>query len=713
MRIDLDTDGIRPQALPRFQGAVAHVRRLLLLSVALLAMAVLGLVLAFLIGLFAPASVWPVVLIDTAAAACVVLAGVQSARRIGLWRTAVMAGEAADPGAHRPAAETRSAPLDPVAETPAPAADMGWYERLLERLGRTARDALIQIGPATLWLGGWALLALLGVYAVWDLQLPASEGSAGSNLGAGVLLLVAFGLLVFERHLSQQASEQWPEAGALAQLLRVLLATLVLGAVAVFMRSADALWPMRLAVLTGLLPGLVAVELLIRAIGALFSPQQTRVEPRLIAQSLAADLLRWPPRPLQALQHELRNRFGIDLRQVWALGYMRRAFWPVLGVIAVVGWALTGVREVPVAGRGIYERFGEPVTVFGPGLHLGLPWPFGQVIEAENGQVHELATSLEASAGGSSTANSGSGSGSSSGSSSSAGAGAGAGAGAAGTAKAGTRVGNADTGATAHANSSADGPAPDSANRLWDATHVNDKSQVIASGQGGRQGFEIVNLDVRFVYRIGPSDQQVLAAAYHTADIPSLIRSTASRVLVHTFASRTLDELLGEQRNDLSAEIGAAVQHDLQQLDSGVEILATVVEAIHPPAGAANAYHGVQAAQIAAQALIARERGAASQQRNEAQLQASTVQDTANAGAREVHAQAQAADRRFAAEQQAFASAGQAFLLEQYLSQLSLGLINARLLIVDHRVGGGQAPTLDLRTFTLPVDPSSPSKAAP
>ena len=85
---------------------------------------------------------------------------------------------------------------------------------------------------------------------------------------------------------------------------------------------------------------------------------------------------------------------------------------------------------------------------------------------------------------------------------------------------------------------------------------------------------------------------------------------------MHDFASRTLDELLGEQRTRLADEIGRAVQADLQKLDSGVEILATVVEAIHPPAGAANAYHGVQAAQIGAQALISRERGAASEQTN-------------------------------------------------------------------------------------------------
>jgi len=90
----------------------------------------------------------------------------------------------------------------------------------------------------------------------------------------------------------------------------------------------------------------------------------------------------------------LHNRFGIDLRQIWAFTYMRRAFLPVLLVVLAVGWALTGVHEVPLQGRGIYARFGKPIQVFGPGLHAGLPWPLGRVISVENGVVHELATSV-------------------------------------------------------------------------------------------------------------------------------------------------------------------------------------------------------------------------------------------------------------------------------------------------------------------------------
>lgn len=641
MQVDLEVEGTPVTGLPRFQQAAMQGRRLRRWAIGLGGLAGAGWVLAFFVGLFAPQSLWLPLLVNQSAALLVLVAGLQSAWWVARWRERVMTPLASNP---------------PTVEEPSAA--QGWYEQLLERLSQRSLHWLGQIGAATLWLGGWALLVLLGIEQAWNLALPAAAVGLSATVGAVMALLLAFALLVLERHLAQESPAQWPEAGSLAQLTRVVIITLVLGALCLLFASESAVWPVRVAVLTGILPGLVAIELLLRAVLSLFSPRREQLEPTLLARTFSADLLRWPPQPLLALQHELHNRFGIDLRQIWAFSYMRRAFLPVLALVVGLGWLLTGIHEIPLQGRGIYERFGKPVQVFAPGLHVGLPWPLGRVLNVENGVVHELATSV------------------------------------------------GENPAPVQPDP-AEGPAPLTANRLWDASHVNDKSQVIASSRGEQQSFQIVNMDVRFVYRIGLSDQAALAATYNSADVPTLIRSTASRILVHDFASRTLDGLLGTDRVGLGDQIGRAVQNDLQKLDSGVEILATVVEAIHPPAGAANAYHSVQAAQIGAQALIARERGAAAEASNQAQLQASLARDQASANAREINASAQAADLKFTAEQKAYASAGQAFVLEQYLSQLSQGLSKAKLLVLDHRLGGSSnAPTIDLRTFTLPADPS-------
>ncbi|MDE1198280.1 MAG: protease modulator HflK [Pseudomonas sp.] len=649
MRVDLDVEGAAPASLPRFQRANLQARRLSRLTYVLGSMGVLGLVVSLFVDLFSPNSLWTAVLTNSAASLLVLASALQSAQVVALWRARVIAPD-----------DALAANADETVE----ADEQGWYDRLLGRIGGAGTSMVGQIGAPVFWLAGWVLLALISISMIWNMGLIGSDvGLVGSIVG-GLLLLIGFGLLVLERQFSNESEASWPEAEQLAQITRVAIGTLLIAAFCLFFSSVDRVWPARLAVLIGLLPGLVALELFIRALLSIFSPRNERLEPRMVASSFVAGLLRWPPRPLMALQNELHNRFGIDLRQIWAFTYMRRAFLPVLAVIVALGWALSGVHEIPMQGRGIYERFGKPVEVMGPGLHAGLPWPFGTMLAVENGVVHELATSVSEGA------------------------------------------------SSEQALDPAEGPPPAVANRLWDATHINDKSQVIASGSGDKQSFQIVNMDVRFVYRVGLSDEAAMAATYNSADIPSLIRSTASRVLVHDFASRTLDELLGEQRTDLAADIGDAVQRDLKKLDSGVEILATVVESIHPPAGAANAYHAVQAAQISAQALISRERGAAADKANLAQLHASIAHDQAAANSRETMATAQGADLRFTAEQQGYAKAGQAFLLEQYLSQLTLGMTHAKLLVLDHRLGGTSAPTIDLRSFTLPVDPSASPKSA-
>ncbi|WP_268798769.1 protease modulator HflK [Pseudomonas huanghezhanensis] len=649
MRVDLDGEDFALEELPRFQRASLQARRLTRLTYLIGGLGVFGLVVSLFVDLFSPNSLWTAVLTNSAASFLLLAGAMQSAQVIAVWRAQAIA-----------VPEPVEVPvIDPLSDE-----ESGWYDRLLARLGGRGASMVAVIGLPTFWLAGWALASLISIKLIWNTTLPGSDLTQVGSLVGGLLVLMAFGLLVLERQFTQEPATNWPEADQLAQITRAAIGVLLIGALCLFFSSAERVWPGRLAVLMGILPGLVALELLIRAVLSVFSPRNERVEPRLMASSFIAGLLRWPPQPLMALQHELHNRFGIDLRQIWAFTYMRRAFLPVLSVIVALGWALSGVSEIPMQGRGIYERFGKPVEVLGPGLHAGLPWPFGRVLAVENGVVHELATSVS------------------------------------------------DAGNAEQVLDPAEGPPPAVANRLWDASHVNDKSQVIASSTGDKQSFQIVNMDVRFVYRIGLTDDAAMAATYNSANVVSLIRSTASRILVHDFASRTLDELLGEQRTDLAADIGSAVQHDLNKLDSGVEILATVVESIHPPAGAANAYHAVQAAQISAQALISRERGAAADKSNLAQLHASVAHDQAAANSREVMATAQASDLRFSAERQAYAKAGQAFLLEQYLTQLSQGLQHAKLLVLDHRLGGTVAPTIDLRTFTLPADPAVPGKAA-
>jgi regulator of protease activity HflC (stomatin/prohibitin superfamily) len=643
MNVDLDDESRGWRSLPRFQRATVHAQSLWTLAVIVGAAALSLCIAALAAGLLAPESIWVPLFCNNAASLIILMSAARSAQALANWRR-----------------------------------DANRFFRFDQRGGEESAVSGQQSGPEAtaestaetvnlepLELGGVSLIALLAIRYGWNLALPATDpGTVGSVVG-GLLLTAAFGLLVLERHFANSTSAEWPEASRLTQLTRVPIVTLSLSALGLFASRTGSVWPVKLMVLIGVLPAMVALELLLRAVLAVFRPQRTRQELRLVADSFLAELLRWPPRPLfSTLQEELRSRTGIDLRQIWAFSFIRRAILPILAGVVLVGWLLSGIREIPMGGRGIYERFGKPEAVLSSGLHIGMPWPFGQMVLVENGIVHELAATLP---------------------------------------------GND----AAEAPAPAEGPAPASANRLWDVAHALEKSQIIASEANNSQSFQIVDLDVRFFYRIGLSDEAALAATYNNTDLPDLIRSTAGRVLVHEFASRTLDGVLGERRTALAQEISTALQAELDRIRSGVEILAVVIEATHPPAGAANAYHGVQAAEIGVQALVARERGNAAEQSNEAEMNATIMHDRAAAAASENNAIAEAASIRAGAEKKAYEKSGRVFLLERYFEQLNEGLSQSRLLILDHRIMGNSAPTIDLRDFALPIAPALPEEGAP
>jgi len=574
---------------------------------------------ALMVQFFAPSSRWPSLLSSNAGALTLLAVAWYHAQRICQWRADIV-----DP----------PNPENALEDTPPPT----W---LYQRLG----VLLTSDGPGLVMM---AAIVMFIVLAGWGSNYVALDDGRLRWIAVGGIAAAIFITLVTERHLAATSREAWPEAQAIAPVLRLVMAVQCLSLPAfVFPTLNTAL----LINLPAVLVLLVALEFLLRGLFSLFMPPRAEeAEPVYLPKSQLAAQLVWPPRPLLFLQHEIHQRFGIDLRQLWALTVLKRAFIPVMTVMAICGWLLTGFQQVATTQRGIYERFGKPVAVLPAGLHYGLPWPFGRVMLTENGQVHELAAGEEP-----------------------------------------------DT--AAEPLTSAEGNAPQSADRLWDAIHSFDKAQIIASQSDDQQSLQIINSDVRFMWRIGLSDDAALAATYRSNDLPALIRSTASQVLVHQFSSMTLEQLLGEQRNLLASQINRAVQQKLNALHSGVELLSTVVEAIHPPAGAADAFHGVQAAQISAQALVSRERGHAADLAASAQIESTTRQNQAQMNAADAISTAQATAVRFAAQKQAAAQSGQVFIDELWFSQLRQTLGHSPLLIIDSRIGAGTPPTIDLRDF--------------
>ena len=483
---------------------------------------------------------------------------------------------------------------------------------------------------------------------------PTGAPDTGYTLGA-IAIAASFLMLIAERNLAAVPARALPEAAALRAL--AFLATLVTFGAGLLEIAANLGLPAT-ALLSSLLALLVAatgLELSARALGRLFLPPPSPDAARAAVQSAIARIVAAGAAVEGGIGAPLRQHLGIDFSRSWALAYVRAAALPMLGFFLLLAWGLSGVTLVPLDARAVYERFGAPVAVWHPGLHLGLPWPLGSARALEYGPVHEIGL-------------------------------------------AGTPGPIEHTGA--------EDPAPASANRLWEQAHPEEVELLIASAASGRESFQSVSADLRILYRVGLTDEAALRAAYASANPETLVRSAAGRAVADYFVGRTLDQVLGADRAAMAEALRTDLQGALDRAASGLDAVAVVIEAVHPPAGAADAYHNVRAAEIAAQTSIAVERGAAATVHAQSLQYAFDQTANATADAAETVAAAKTARLRFTADQEAASAGGKSFLLERYFSALTAALGKAPKTIIDHRLNTPDAAVLDLRPLVPGAGPA-------
>jgi regulator of protease activity HflC (stomatin/prohibitin superfamily) len=476
---------------------------------------------------------------------------------------------------------------------------------------------------------------------------PADAANVGFAIGAGAMVL-AFPLLVAERMLAAARASLLPEAPGLRGLFFLAAAATFLSGVLEIAAAAGL--PGQRVVCAGvaLVLVLVAIELAVRALARLFLPAPRAKDAVAACTSLVAVTLSTGA-ARGSFTAPIREHLGLDFSRSWALGYVRSAFLPLTGGLLLLGWVLSGVVIVPMEARDVYERFGAPMRVLHPGLHVILPWPMGAVRPMEFGAVHALRLAGDE-------------------------------------AQAGAVIG-------------AENPSPVGADRLWEQAHPGELVLLVASSSGARgrrQSFQTVSADLRLLYRIGLSDTAVIASAYAASDPQTLVRALSGQAIATYFATRTLADALGTDREAMATALRDTIQAALERDLTGIDMVAVSIEAIHPPAGAAAAYHAVRAAEIAARASVASEQGRAIVVRSQSLQYAAEQTSNATAGAAEIDGAAQSAATRFAADRDA-AQTGRAFLLERYFADLSAALAKSPMTIIDHRLAAPDAPVLDLR----------------
>ena len=481
------------------------------------------------------------------------------------------------------------------------------------------------------------------------------------GFGLGVTCLVfAFPVLVFERRLSVAATttvSDLPEAGSLSRFMRVALWGLIIigaGEIARSLGATAAIWALWLYAVVVVT---IAAEAMLRVMIAPFLPAADVEEARGLCDSFVAGIILPRLGAGRSTMAGLKERFGIDLSQSWALSFVRRVSGPLIIVLLFVAWLLSGVTMVSLHERGVYERGGQPVAVLNSGMHVHLPWPFGIVRRMDAGRVNQVTL--------------------------------------------------ADNKLEEQIRIPADAINTSAFDRVWSKDHAADAVYVVPGNgrsDSERRAPQVLGSDVRIYYRIGQRDEDALRALYRLSDPELTIRTLARRELMRVFATRTLISAIGENRASLAAIVKTAVQQALNKEESGLEITAVTVDSIHPPANAAAAYHGVQEAEIISEAEVAEAKRNSAVTLSEKKIEAITAERSAQWLAVQKVSEARIEQAKFIAEAKIWSLSSEVMALERWLQVLGKGLSRSQLSIIDHRLNLVDGPVLDLRRFATPVE---------
>jgi len=504
---------------------------------------------------------------------------------------------------------------------------------------------MARIGQAVIVPAGAALVVLAAVL-MWP-RPGAKIVAVSANYLASFVFALAFISLIAERTMAAFPVPQLSEAPALRRILLVTTVLLV-AAACIELGRANALdWLVWVAIALACVPVAIAVELAVRALARLFLPAPPASTATAVASSVLASLLTGGPR---SPGNFLRTHLGLDFARSWALSFLSRAIVPALVGTALFCWALSGVKLIDLGQRGVYERLGAPVAVLGPGLHILLPWPLGRLRPVEYGAIHSVAIGVDRSE-------------------------------------------------DSTPDIAAEALPPATLNRLWESSHPGQANYLVPSPSTGtgQQGFQTVSTEISVLYRVGLTDAQALDSVYTVAQPQELVTEAAGRLVLRYFNSRTLESVLGARRESIAESLRDQLAADLDSHRAGIDVVSVLIEEIHPPAGAAGAYHAVQAAQINASASISDEIGRAKRVAGTAQQEAHLLLTAADAAAAEALGNANAEAIRFKADRAAYATGGRAFLVERRFGSLERALSQSTLTIVDHRLSPSQVPILDLR----------------
>jgi len=447
------------------------------------------------------------------------------------------------------------------------------------------------------------------------------------------------------------------------------VATSLLLIFAMAMLHFEVEWPEGVAgyVIPGVM-GLVGVEILFNLVLDIYRPRVPGQEHRAAYDSRLLGLVAEPGGILKTVASTLDYQFGFKVSDTWFYRFMERAIVPLILVQLLTLWLLSGMVVVERGEVAFIETFGQPriraedegrlqASVYGPGYHVKWPWPIEvtRIIPSDRIYRKEIGKIYYAEEGGQ------------------------------------PREGPPPGGPEEEIH-----PMTDENVILWNEFHVDPKegyeANFLVPSVGDVTGKEAPAINIARVqanvhYRIkrGKGGGVDPAAAYefrygHT-DIPRLVDDLAYKVMCQIAARQNFLNWLHKEREQVSDAFAAALQKELIEHKTGIELVYAGIPVVHPPAETAKDFEGVINAYEEKEKTIHEAHKDATVKVNQAEGQAAQTVGKANSYSYELSTLAKAEADRFEIQLGAYRRAPEVYRFRKYFFALERVLEGHRLYV--------------------------------
>jgi membrane protease subunit HflK len=367
-------------------------------------------------------------------------------------------------------------------------------------------------------------------------------------------IMVAFGAFITARYqagMTQINAWQQLRGGASYLVGNFIVALLVAISFGAWLWESKAV----LAVVTFIIPAMMIVlgleTLAIFMLGA-YRPRRPGEVARSSFDSRILGLLTSPKSLAKALSDAIAYQFGVDVSSSWFFQLVSQSIVKLVCLAVVAVWLMSAIVVVQPHEQALISRFGKPVAVsegnyvWGPGLHLMLPWPFGDedIFPVQRIQQIEI-----------------------------------------GSAKGRQRPGTAILWTNTHGASETDKEdffvtAP---------TTLTENSTVRqnTAGQQNAPGTNLAGAQIVVQYRV--TDLYLYFRKSQPQLLPDgtmgdrILRNIAEREINRFFIVRDIDTLVLGDRTVWAKDLRAKIQEQVKQDDLGIEVVFVGLTAIHPP----------------------------------------------------------------------------------------------------------------------------------